>query len=200
MKIEKYDSQESWMLARRGRVTGTRLKDLIVKRGTGKKKGYYEIIAERLSVPRDDENPMERGKRLESEAIARFMIETGKDVNTDLVIWSREDNPNIAVSPDGYISEYEAVECKCLNSASHIEVLLTPEVPAEYQEQITQYFCVNDSLETMYMVFYDPSIGYGKDFFFLTVHRDEEKVQEALAIERRELFEIDQIVTKLKNE
>jgi len=200
MLIEKYDSQEEWMLARRGRVTGTRLKDLIVKRGTGKKKGYYEIIAERLSVPRDDENPMERGKRLESEAIARFMIETGKDVNTDLVIWSREDDPNIAVSPDGYISEYEGVECKCLNSASHIEALLTQEVPSEYQEQITQYFCVNDSLETMYMVFYDTSIGYGKDFFYLTVHRDEEKVQEALAIERRELFDIDQIVTKLKNE
>jgi hypothetical protein len=48
---------------------------------------------------------MDRGKRLEDEAIERFAKETGKKVNTDLVLWMRDDDENIAVSPDGSIGK-----------------------------------------------------------------------------------------------
>ena len=72
MKINKFDSNEEWMLARRGRITGSRLKDIHVKRGTNEKIGYYQIIAERIAQEAGDENPMERGHRLEEEAIEAF--------------------------------------------------------------------------------------------------------------------------------
>jgi hypothetical protein len=39
------NGEKEWMQARLGRVTGTRASDLVVKRGTGKKKGFWEIIA-----------------------------------------------------------------------------------------------------------------------------------------------------------
>jgi len=198
MKIQLYQSKEEWMFARRGKITGSRLKDIVVKRGTGKKKGYYELIAERLAIEPDTEDVMARGNRLEPEAMERFIKETGKKVDTSLVIWSRDDNESIAISPDGFIGKTEAVEVKCLSSASHIEAWLTQEIPSEYEMQVYQYFIVNDNLETLYLTFYDPRIPC-KDFFFLTINRKDiqEQVDEYLEYQKTTLAEIDQIVNTL---
>lgn len=200
MKIQLYQSKEEWLFARRGKITGSRLKDIVVKRGTGKKKGYYELIAERLAVEPDTEDVMVRGTRLEPEAMERFIKETGKKVDTSLVIWSRDDNESIAISPDGFVGKTEAIEIKCLSSASHLEAWLTQEIPSEYEMQVYQYFIVNDKLKTLYLTFYDPRIPC-KDFFFLTINRKdiEEKVDEYLEYEKNTLIEIDDIVNKLTN-
>jgi len=198
MKIQLYQSKEEWMFARLGKITGSRLKDIVVKRGTGKKKGYYELIAERLAIEPDTEDVMARGNRLEPEAMERFIKETGKKVDTSLVIWTRDDNESIAISPDGFIGKTEAVEVKCLSSASHIEAWLTQEIPSEYEMQVYQYFIVNDNLETLYLTFYDPRIPC-KDFFFLTINRKDiqEQVDEYLEYQKTTLAEIDQIVNTL---
>lgn len=200
MKTLKFNERSEWLAARRGKITGSRLKDIIVKRGTGYKIGYYELIAERLAVAPDDENQMDRGTRLEPEAIERFKKETGKKVNTDLIIWTRNDNDSIAVSPDGVIGKTEAVEAKCLASARHIEAYLTQAVPDEYQMQTIQYFIVNDSLKTLYLVFYDPRV-LAKDYFVIEVKRAsvEESIKEYLEYQRRTLAEVDEIVNKLTN-
>lgn len=196
MRLQKFNDQESWLAARLGKITGSRLKDVITLKGTGKKIGYYELIAERLARPGDGENAMDRGHRLEDEAIERFKKETGKEVNVDLVLWSRDENDNIAVSPDGTINDTEAVEVKCLSSARHIEALLTREVPKEYEYQVLQYFIVNDKLEKLYLVFYDPRLSV-KDFFYLTIERNQEKVTEFLLQQEKILSEVNEAVTQL---
>lgn len=198
MKTILFSDKESWLLGRRGRITGSRLKDIIVKRGTGKKIGFYELIAERLGVPADDESAMERGSRLEPEGMEAFIKATGKKVDASLVIWTREDNEDIAISPDGFIGEKEAVEVKCLSSARHIEALLTQEVPDEYKDQAIQYFVVNDKLQTLHFVFYDPRI-LSKPYFAIEIKRKDvqEKVDEYLEYEKKTLEEITEIVNKL---
>ena len=169
-KFERTDAgREEWLDARRGKVTGTRVKDLIVKRGNKEKKGFWEIIAERVAIPPTEENAMSRGLRIEDEAIRRFEEKTGKTVNNDCVLICRDDNSDIAYSPDGTIGETESVEVKCLNSASHIEAYITKEIPSEYEEQYIQPFVVNDNLETLYFVFYDPRMPI--DIFFFEVKR-----------------------------
>ena len=195
--IQKFQDKEEWLNARAGKITGSKLKDLIVKRGTGEKKGFYQLIADRVAIAPDGENPMDRGTRLEEEAIERFVKETGKDVNTDLVIFSRKDNPNIAFSPDAYGEEF-VVEAKCLSSASHIEAYITQKVPSEYVEQTIQPFIVNDSLQTLYMVFYDPRIP-AKDFFFLTIKREDyaDQIVEYLEYEKQKLALVEEWVLKL---
>lgn len=200
MKTTTYATKEDWFAGRLGKITGSRLKDIVVKRGTGKKKGYYELIAERISLPSDGENPMDRGTRLESEAIEKFIAMTGHNVCTDLVIWSRDDNESIAISPDGFIGETMAVEAKCLSSASQVEAYLTNKIPDEYEMQMLQYFIVNDKLQTLYFCFYDPRIIVEKvAFFFLTVRREdvEDDINTYLAYQRDTLLEIEQIVTNL---
>lgn len=172
MKIKKFETEDQWLEARKGKVTGTKLKDIMPKkRGTGKRVGFYKILAERIATDDTGENPMERGKRLETEAIEKFEEKTGKEVNTDLVMWEREDNTNIALSPDGYMDK-EAVEVKCLASYKHIRALLTETVPKDYKPQMIQYFLVNDDLETLYYVFYDPRM-LDKKMFYLEIKRED---------------------------
>ncbi len=199
MLIQKFENREQWLQARRGKITGSRLKDIVVKRGTGKKIGFYELIAEKLGIPADGENAMERGTRLEPEAVKMFEEETGKEVDSSLIIWQREDNENIAISPDGcFNDDTEAVEAKCLSSARHIEAWLTKRIPDEYEFQKLQYFIVNDKLEKLHFAFYDPRLT-AKPFFIITVTRDEvqEDIDVYLAYQREVLEEVDKIVLEL---
>ena len=200
MKITKFENRESWLSSRLGRISGTRLKDIIVKRGTGKKIGFYELIAERLGIPADSEPPMERGVRLQGEAMEIFEKEIGKKINTDLVLWQRDDNESIAISPDGSIGKTEAIEVKCLASSRHIEVLLTGKIPDDYEYQVLQYFIVNEKLQKLYFCFYDPRILV-KPFFFIEVIREnmEEKIKEILEYQENILKEVDTAVLQLSN-
>lgn len=201
MKTVTFESRDEWLSARRGRITGSTLGDIVSKRDTGKKKiGFYSLIAERLGIPADGENAMERGTRLEEEAIAEFTKATGKEVDTSLVLWTRDDNESIAISPDGFIGETEAVEVKCLSSARHIEALLTQKIPDDYEFQALQYFVVNENLQTLYFAFYDPRI-LAKPFFTLQVKREDVQadVDKYLEYQRMTLAEVDELVLKLSN-
>lgn len=242
MKINKFIHEEDWLAARRGIITGTRLKDIIaknditistikgvldkrdaeykksakkaelmalltddeikkLKREAPKKIAFYELIAERLGIPADDESAMERGTRLEPEALEEFAKETGLEVDASLILLQRDDDDAIAVSPDGMIfGDKEAVEVKCLSSARHIEALLTNKIPDEYHYQILQYFIVNDNLERLYFVMYDPRI-MAKPFFYFTVERKEmqAEVDMYLNYQREIMEEVNEIVLELTN-
>jgi predicted phage-related endonuclease len=200
MKVNKFQTEESWLEARNGKITGTKLKDIIsLRKMEGKKKGFYQIIAEKVLVPEElFENPIERGKRLEGEAIARFEKETKKKVDNSLVMWVSDENEDMAISPDGIIGKTEAIEVKCINPASHIEAWLTQKIPSEYNFQVLQYFIINEKLKTLYIAFFDPRIP-AKDFFYLTVERKdlEEDIEKYKAIEIETLKEINKIVKEL---
>lgn len=198
MKTQQYQSKEEWLAARRGKITGSRLKDIVVKRGTGKKIGFWELVSEGLGVAPEDESAMDRGSRLEAEALERFAKETGKKLDTSLVIWSREDDESIAISPDAFIGKKEAVETKCLSSARHIEAYFTQKVPSDYEFQILQYFIVNDSLKTVYLVFYDPRILV-KDYFILTINRADKKeeIKEYLQYQKDTMKEVREYINQL---
>lgn len=199
MKVSKFETQEEWLEGRRGKITGSRLKDIVVKRGTGEKIGYYELIAERIAVQSDGENAMDRGHRLEEEAIEVFSKKTGLTIDTSLVIWERDDNRSIAISPDGFSGNNIAVEVKCLSSARHIEAKLTGEYPKEYHEQIVQYFIVNDDLEILYFIMYDPRMPENLKLltFEITRGQVEEEITSLKKYQEDKLTEINRIVAEL---
>ncbi len=213
MRVNKFDNEQAWLDARRGKITGTKLDGLIPKRGGGYKIGFYELIAERVAIPAGDESAMDRGHDREGDAMEMFAKETGKVVDPSLVIWQRDDNEDIAISPDGTIGKTEAAEVKCLSSARHVEAWLKkfyqklPDVeaiPDDYKYQVLQYFIVNDKLQTLYFIFFDDRMP--KQFFYLTINRTDvwetikdiditmqDKVNEYLALEREKLAEIAKI-------
>lgn len=197
MKTYIYEDRDTWLAARRGKITGSRAKDLIAERG-GKKIGFYELIAERLGIPADDESPMDRGTRLEPEAMLMYMQETGRTIDTSRVIWVRDDNEDIAISPDGFEGVKLAVETKCLASSRHIEAFLAGKIPKDYHYQKLQYFAVNDDLEQLDFAFYDPRL-IAKPFFIISTHRHEviDDVTQLIAAERDIMTEVNQIVLQL---
>jgi len=199
MKVFSYETKEAWLEGRKGKITGSRLKDIVVKRGTGEKIGYYEMIAERIAQPADDENPMDRGTRLEDEAIQMFKDKTGLEVDTSLVIWQRDDNANIAISPDGFIDEENAVEVKCLSSAKHIEAYLTKKIPDEYEYQVLQYFIVNDNLQKLYFVMYDPRMPEHLQLHYFEVEREtlQDDIETYKQYQIEKLAKIDEIINQL---
>ncbi|RLI72256.1 MAG: hypothetical protein DRP02_02260 [Candidatus Gerdarchaeota archaeon] len=163
-----------------GKATVTKAKKQLEELGlesfdSGEKKiGYYELIADRVANDRTEEDPMARGTRLEPEAITRFEGEYKKKV-VQVGICHREDNPNIAVSPDGLIAKGkiypEATEVKCLSSARHLEAYFEKKIPSEYWMQVLQNFIVNDDLKKLYFIFYDPRVVF-MDFHVIVVKRE----------------------------
>lgn len=133
------------------------------------KKRYYEIIAERVARPLTPNdyvdrlegrpfNMMERGHILEPEAREAVEKKLKKKFVGGEAVWQRDDNPNIYISPDGWVESKgkvtEALEIKCLESAKIIEAFLTGNYPKEYFPQVCKYFIVNEDLKTLYFALY----------------------------------------------
>lgn len=204
MKIYNHEQRsDEWYEARRGVITGSRLKNIIKTRGTGRKIGFYEVLAERLTgLPSDDETPLERGVRLEPEAFEKFKETIGKDVE-EVGLCISKDCPHIGVSPDGLIKNAkgkytEAVEIKCLSTSRHLQALIEQVIPTDYKYQVVQYFIVNPDLKKLYFVFYDPRLTQ-KPMHWIEVHRKDikEDIAAYLEYQTNVLQEIDDYIIEL---
>lgn len=204
MKVIKVDQNtEAWMELRKAKITGSKLKDIVVKRGTNRKDGFYRLVADRLAIDPDGTNPMDRGHDLEEEALSAFEDSIGLKLERNCGMWVRDENENIAISPDSCIKNDDGVivagvEVKCLASHHHIRAIVENEVPSDYEMQILQYFIVNDDLETVYMVFYDPRVQ-SKPMHYLTISREsvEGDITSFKAYQANVLAEVDKIVIEL---
>lgn len=160
--MKKYDNitqgSPEWLQKKKGVMTGTVLKSIM---GTAKARqdAFYDAIAERLTVGIEEEyeNPMDRGIRLESEAVAAFEFETGKKT-TQVGFLEDDNNPLIGNSPDRLVGDDAALEVKCPLGKNYVKLWLTNEVPDEYEWQVVQYFVVNENLKTLYFAGYNPDI------------------------------------------
>lgn len=139
---------EEWHQARLGRVTASRMSDVMgrTKSGYGAGRANYmaALIVERLTqtpVETYSNAAMQWGTETEPQARATYMLTTGRDVaeaGFDL-------HPTIAdlgASPDGYVGEDGLIEIKCPNTATHLDTLLSDAVPQKYLLQMqTQMAC-----------------------------------------------------------
>jgi len=199
-KVDLEQGSEEWLEYRKGKISGTILGDVYSKRG-GRKIGFYQLIADRLGLEPDDENRMDRGLRLEDEAIEEFEKQTGLKVEQDGICVSDFDE-RVINSPDGLIEKdgkyIGAVEIKCISPARHIQAIVEKKIPAEFESQVIQYFVVNDDLETLYFIFYDPRITC-KPYYCIEVKREEvkDKIEFFKNWQIETLKEIDEIVESL---
>lgn len=91
---------------------------------------FWKFLAETMAEQPDNENPMERGHRLEPENIQLTLMQLGyqqKDCITDCGIWESDEDDRIACSPDAYENTENptwAIECKSLGSAYHLQAVI----------------------------------------------------------------------------
>lgn len=91
---------------------------------------FWKFLAETMAEQPTNENPMERGHRLEPENILLTLQQLGyqrKECITDCGIWESDEDPRIACSPDAYQASENptwAIECKSLGSAYHLQTVI----------------------------------------------------------------------------
>lgn len=201
--MKKYDNiiqgSSEWLQKRKGVISGTVLKSLM---GTPKAKQeqIYETVAERLTLGVDDgdyESPMDRGIRLEDEAIAMFELEKGIVVEKTGFV-ECDENSFIGYSPDGLIGEGEDIEVKCPLGKNYVKMWLKNEIPEEYIWQTVQAFIVNPKLKKRYFVGYHPDISI-HPLHIIEVTREtiENKISEAKVAQEQFLEEVDKILKDL---
>lgn len=195
-------NSDEWFDARKGKITGSKLKDVLTKRGDSTKLGVFQLIADKLAVDRPEEDDRDRGHRLE-EKCAEAMAKKHKLKLEQDGMWVSEDNENIAISPDRVVIDKDdvrrvAAEIKCLSSAKHIQYYIEEKVPLEFEDQILQYFIVNPDLDKLILGFYDDSIPNLEYHDKIILREDvQDKVDSVLEIELAMLDFVDEWVERL---
>src|SRR6476619_1024978 len=133
---------QEWLLERCGKVTASRIADLMArtKTGWGTSRANYaaQLIAERLTgcvAPSFTNQAMIHGTETEPEARRAYEFFVDRDVQQIGFV----PHPSIAMSgasPDGLVGDDGLLELKCPNTATHIETLLTGRIPDKYVKQM----------------------------------------------------------------
>ena len=174
---------EEWFRSRLGKVTASRVADVMSKVKSGESAGVKnyraQLIAERLSGCREESyvnTAMQRG--IDMEEAARNCYEYEKNVVVEKA--ESVDHPTIpwfSASPDGYVGEDGLVEIKVPNTASHLEYLLGNKPPTQYVPQMTaQLACTGRKFVDF--VSYDDRLPEEYQLFVVRFHRDEQAIKE----------------------
>lgn len=167
-----------WLAQRAGKVTASRVADVIAKTktGWGASRANYaaQLVAERLTgnvEPTFTNAAMQWGTDKEPEAREAYEFYAGVFVDQVGMI----DHPKIAMtgaSPDGLVGDDGLVEIKCPNTATHIETLLSGKVPAKYVTQMAwQMACTGRAWCDF--VSFDPRMPEHMRLFVQRVDRDD---------------------------
>lgn len=193
-----------WLSLRLGKITASKISDLMAKTktGTAASRGNYiaQLTAERLTgiVQESYKNlAMEHGTETEAEAREFYESETYNKVEQVGFI----NHPEIEMSgcsPDGLIGLDGGLEIKCPNTATHINTLLTGKIPLKYIYQIQ--WCMECSGRKWWdYISYDNRMPTPLRAFIKRIDRDQTLIDEIKSEVLKGLFEIDETIKKLEN-
>ena len=191
-------SQE-WLLARCGKVTASRVADIMAKTKSGysASRGNYmaELVCERLTgVPTDTfkSAAMEWGTAQEPHARAAYEAVGGVLVE-EVGFVPHPSIPDAGASPDGLVGAVGLIEIKCPYTATHIETLLSGKVPDRYNTQMQWQMACTGRTWCDY-VSYDPRMPENMRLFLARVFRDQSAI---LAMETEVLTFIHELTDKV---
>ena len=139
---------EEWFLARLGKVTASRVSDVMARTksgyGAARKNYMMQLLCERLTWSREDgfvSPAMQRGIDLESLARAAYEVSTGDIVDQEsFVLHPIIDG--LGASPDGLVGDLGLIEIKCPNTAQHVACIQSGKPDKKYIWQMqTQMAC-----------------------------------------------------------
>ena len=168
---------DAWFQARLGKATGSRIADIIAKIKTGystSRANYAaQLVCERLTgkVAESFTNAaMQWGTETEPLARAAYEVKTGEMVDQVGFV----DHPSIensGASPDGLVGLFGMLEIKCPNTATHIETLLSQQVPTKYITQM-QWQMACAGRQWCDFVSFDPRMPENLQLFIKRVEYD----------------------------
>jgi putative phage-type endonuclease len=172
---------DDWFAARLGKVTASRVADVIAKTKTGYGAGranyMADLVVERLTGQKASSfsnAAMEWGTEQEPNAKAAYAAKTGILVEDVGFI----DHPTVAMSgasPDGFAEE-GLVEIKCPNTATHLEYIFEGKPPQKYVTQM-QWQMACTGRPWCDFVSYDPRLPERLQLLVVRVPRDDDYIK-----------------------
>lgn len=191
-----------WLAIRVGKVTASRVSDVVAKTKTGygaSRANYMaELIAERLTgapAERYTNAAMAWGTEKEPEARALYEFLTDAEV-TQVGFVSHPTISASGASPDGLVGGAGLVEIKCPNTATHIDTLLGQSIPAKYETQM-QWQMACTGRQWCDFVSYDPRMPDSMRLFVCREARNDDMIKELTEEVGKFLAELDEKVASL---
>lgn len=181
--VDCAQGSQEWLTARAGKVTASRIADLMAKTRTGwgaSRANYMaELVAERLTgnVAEGFTNAaMQWGTEKEPEARAAY--EFYRDATVEQVGFVLHPTIDLTgCSPDGLVGADGMVEIKCPNTATHLDTLLGEGIAEKYIKQMQwQMRCCERAWCDF--VSYDPRLPARMQLFVQRVKRDNNLISE----------------------
>lgn len=195
---------EEWHAARLGRVTASRVADVMAKTKTGysaSRTNYMmELLCQRLTGKREEgftSAAMQRGTELESSARSVYEAENGVIV-IECGLVQHSTIAMFAASPDGIIGSDGLLEIKCPNTSTHIDFIRTGKPKSEYQWQmLAQMACTGR--QWCDFVSFDDRLPEPLQFSCVRFYRDDCRIKEMIAEIQKFLEELDSVEKEMQS-
>lgn len=202
---------EEWFEQRLGKVTASRISDVIAKTKTGvstSRQNYLvQLVSERLTGKKGDSfvnQAMLDGIERESAARELYMQTKGVSV-TEVGFFDHPVIKNSGASPDGAVNAEEEgkyaglIEIKCPIETTHTNTLMSKSVPSKYLPQIQwQMASVSPNVKWVDFISFNPNFPDTMQLFVARVERDNAYIAELEAEVIKFLDEVEQTIIKLK--
>jgi len=195
---------DDWFAARLGKVTASKIADVMARTKTGysaSRANYAaQLVTERLTGRREEgftNAAMQWGTDTEPQARAMYELETGATV----IECGFFDHPVIVMtgaSPDGLVGDDGLVEIKCPNSATHISTLRGDPIADKYVKQM-QWQMACTGRKWCDFASFDPRLPDAMQLHVQRVSRDDAMIAEIEAAVFDFLQEVAATVTDLEN-
>ena len=190
-----------WLAARAGKVTASRINDVMAAKTTAAYRDYRaQIVAEILTG-----QPQESGFTnaamqwgTDHEKFARAEYELACDWTVDEVgIVLHPTIERGAASPDGLVSTNGLVEIKCPKTATHLQTLIDKKQPRQYENQMLwQMACTRR--EWCDFVSFDPRLPEDLQLFVHRFDRDDKRIAEIEEAVKQFLSEVDDLIDNIR--
>ena len=150
-----------WHALRIGRITSSRVKDImksdnlsVVDSLIAEKECPDEHLWDAINGYESD--AMKWGSDHEAEAKQKYTEQTGIQL-IDVAFCIHDVFDWLGMSPDGLTPDHTgAVEVKCPATKTHVKTIRMGGIPNDHKFQVQQYFLVNEKLQWLDFISYDP--------------------------------------------
>ena len=192
-----------WHQLRLGKVTASRVADILAKTKTGPSASRQNYLIE-LALQRTtgiiqesySNAAMEWGTQTEPQARVAYEVKSGNFVDQVAFI----DHPNIewfGCSPDGLVSDKGLIEIKCPNSPTHWEYFKSKEPPKKYFIQMQAQMAVTGK-DWCDFVSFDSRMPERSQLLIVRVNRDSNFINEMIVEIQQFLSEVEVEVNLMK--
>ncbi len=174
---------EEWHQLRLGKVTASRVADILAKTKSGASASrlnyLIELALQRVTKTIEESytnSAMEWGTATEPQARVAYEVATSNFVDQIAFV----DHPtivNFGCSPDGYVGSDALIEIKCPSSATHWSYIKANEPPNKYIIQMQAQMSVTGAKWCDFVSF-DPRMPERSQLLIIRINRDDEFIAE----------------------